>query len=82
MPSKAIELASFDMYKKTLGRLRPGGSSSHPGGLATGVAGAFAGVCDTWTSESVIWLLQDPDKALTLCVKSLYGHLIHISLYS
>ena len=43
MPSKAIELASFDMYKKTLGRLRPGGSSSHPGGLATGFAGALAG---------------------------------------
>ena len=47
MPSKAIELASFDMYKKTLGRLRPGGDSSHPGGLATGVAGAFAGACNT-----------------------------------
>ena len=43
MPSKAIELASFDMYKKTLGRLRPGGSSTHPGGLATGCAGALAG---------------------------------------
>ena len=43
MPSKAIELASFDMYKKTLGKLRPGGSSSHPGGLATGFAGALAG---------------------------------------
>ena len=46
MPSKAIELASFDMYKKTLGRLRPGGSSSHPGGLATGFAGALAGAHD------------------------------------
>ena len=43
MPSKAIELASFDMYKKTLGRLRPGGSSAHPGGFATGFAGALAG---------------------------------------
>ncbi|CAK0749761.1 hypothetical protein CVIRNUC_001936 [Coccomyxa viridis] len=47
MPSKAIELASFDMYKKTLGRLRPGGSSSHPGGLATGFAGALAGLTST-----------------------------------
>lgn len=44
MPSKAIELASFDLYKKVLGAALSGGRKrDHPGGLATGLAGALAG---------------------------------------
>lgn len=46
MPSKAIELASFDLYKKAFGSLRPKGADGkrHPSGLGVTVAGALAGV--------------------------------------
>ena len=40
MPSKAIELASFDLYKKYL---IPGDPSNGIGGFLTSVAGAMAG---------------------------------------
>ena len=45
MPTKAIELTSFDLYKRLLGRRSRGadGKRAHPGGIATTVAGALAG---------------------------------------
>ena len=42
MPSKAIELASFDLYKRLLSPA-PSGDRRGPGGLATSVAGGLAG---------------------------------------
>lgn len=41
MPSKAIELATFDLYKKFL---IPGDPSNGVGGFLTSVAGAMAGL--------------------------------------
>ena len=45
MPTKAIELTSFDLYKRLLGSRSRGadGKRAHPGGVATAVAGALAG---------------------------------------
>lgn len=45
MPSKAIELASFDLYKKLFASLRPRGTDGkhHPSGLGVTLAGALAG---------------------------------------
>ncbi|EIE24257.1 mitochondrial carrier [Coccomyxa subellipsoidea C-169] len=49
MPSKAIELASFDLYKKAFANFRPKGADGkqHPSGLGVTVAGALAGVTST-----------------------------------
>lgn len=44
MPSKAIELASFDLYKKLLS---VNGEGKAPGGLVTSLAGAMAGITST-----------------------------------
>ena len=43
MPSKAIELAAFDAYKKLLSHTDPDGKLMRPGPLLTGLAGAMAG---------------------------------------
>lgn len=43
MPSKAIELAAFDAYKKLLSREDEEGRLMRPGPLLTGLAGAAAG---------------------------------------
>lgn len=41
MPSKAIELASFDLYKRVLS---PSTHQTAPGGLVTSIAGGLAGL--------------------------------------
>ena len=56
MPSKAIELASFDLYKKVL---IPGDPSNGIGGFLTSVAGAMAG-----QSLHLGALTQPPSKEL------------------
>jgi hypothetical protein len=45
MPSKAIELASFDLYKKAFAGMRPKDKDGrrHASGLGVGLAGALAG---------------------------------------
>ena len=43
MPSKAIELAAFDAYKKLLSHEGDDGKLMRPGPLLTGLAGAAAG---------------------------------------
>ena len=43
MPSKAIELAAFDAYKKLLSREGDDGKLMRPGPLLTALAGAAAG---------------------------------------
>jgi hypothetical protein len=67
MPSKAIELASFDLYKKLLGSRRRDaeGRRQHPGGLATTLAGALAGACPAGS------LLQDGQpRRLLSCISA------------
>lgn len=43
MPSKAIELSAFDLYKRLLGGHDAAGKPKGPGGAATALAGALAG---------------------------------------
>ncbi len=43
MPSKAIELSAFDLYKRVLGGKDAAGAPKGPGGAATALAGALAG---------------------------------------
>ncbi|KAL0033044.1 hypothetical protein WJX77_012276 [Trebouxia sp. C0004] len=47
MPSKAIELAAFDAYKKMLSHEGDNGKLMRPGPLLTGLAGAAAGATST-----------------------------------
>ncbi|KAA6425606.1 MAG: hypothetical protein FRX49_04503 [Trebouxia sp. A1-2] len=47
MPSKAIELAAFDAYKKLLSHEGDDGKLMRPGPLLTGLAGAAAGATST-----------------------------------
>ncbi len=44
MPSKAIELAAFDAYKKLLSHEDENGKLMRPGPVFTALAGAAAGV--------------------------------------
>lgn len=43
MPSKAIELSAFDLYKRLLGGKDAAGAPKGPSGAATALAGALAG---------------------------------------
>jgi hypothetical protein len=43
MPSKAIELSAFDLYKRVLGGRDASGAPKGPGGVGTALAGAMAG---------------------------------------
>ena len=43
MPSKAIELSAFDLYKRLLAGHDAAGKPRGPGGAATALAGALAG---------------------------------------
>ena len=71
MPSKAIELSAFDLYKRLLGGRDAAGKPKGPGGAATALAGAMAGsgrvVC--WVlCEALLPLHRVPQASPEACV--------------
>jgi hypothetical protein len=53
MPSKAIELSAFDLYKRVLGGRDASGAPKGPGGVGTALAGAMAGARASPSPKSV-----------------------------
>ena len=82
MPSKAIELAAFDAYKKLLSHEDANGKVMRPGPLFTGLAGAAAGIhCHSVTPcmrcHFVKWqvhqqCIQHACTVYTACVCNMY----------